>query len=80
MQTIITSTALAIVLFYCFYFAFKTGLKLGMDIAKGKEVEPVKTPIKVIQEIKEIKELEKKEREFQDGMKSILEYDPDAVE
>ncbi len=51
-----------------------------MNVSKGKEIEPLKSPIKAIQEIKENKELEKKEREFQEGVKAIMEYDPDAVE
>jgi hypothetical protein len=80
MQTIITSTIIAIVLFLCLYFGFREGLRLGMNVSKGKEIEPLKSPIKAIQEIKENMELEKKEREFQEGVKAIMEYDPDAVE
>lgn len=79
MQIAITSTALAIVLFLCLYFAFREGLRLGMDTAKGKEPEPVKTPVKAFQEYKVNKEMEKKEKEFEDGIKAIFEYDPDSV-
>jgi preprotein translocase subunit SecF len=79
MQIIITSTALAIVLFLCLYFAFREGLRLGMNVAKGKEIEPPKSPIKAVQEHKINKELEKKEKEFEEGIKAIFEYDPDSV-
>jgi hypothetical protein len=80
MQIAIIGTIIGIVLFLCLYFGFKTGLRLGMNASKGKEIEPLKSPIKAIQDIKENKELEKKDKEFQDGMKAILEYDPDNVE
>lgn len=80
MEIAITSTIIAIVLFLCLYFGFREGLRLGMNVSKGKEIEPLKSPIKAIQEIKENRELEKKEREFQEGVKAIMEYDPDAVE
>ena len=79
MQIIITSTALAIVLFLCLYFGFREGLRLGMNVAKGKEIEPPKSPIKAVQEHKINKELEKKEKEFEEGIKAIFEYDPDSV-
>lgn len=79
MQIIITSTALAIVLFLCLYFAFREGLRLGMNVSKGKEIEPPKSPIKAVQEHKINKELEKKEKEFEEGIKAIFEYDPDSV-
>jgi hypothetical protein len=79
MQIAILSTIIGIVLFLCLYFGFREGLRLGMNVSKGKEIEPLKSPIKAIQEIKESKELEKKEKEFDEGMKAILEYDPDSV-
>lgn len=45
MQTAITSTGLAIVLFLCLYLGFRTGLRLGMQTAKGQpppKIDPVK--------------------------------------
>ena len=79
MQTIITSTALAIVLFLCFLYAFKTGLRLAKIISEGKDIPKVKTPLEAIKEHKIDKELEKKEKEFEKGIKAIFEYDPDSV-
>lgn len=77
MQTIIISTALAIVLFLCLYFAFREGLRLGMNVSKGKDIEPVKTPIKAIQEYKTNKEVEKANKEFQDELNAIMSYTGD---
>jgi hypothetical protein len=48
MQTAIISTALAIVLFLCLYFAFREGLRLGMNVSKGNDIKPFKTPIRAI--------------------------------
>lgn len=45
MQIALISTALAIVFFLCFYLAFRTGLRLGMQTAKGNipaKLDPVK--------------------------------------
>jgi hypothetical protein len=80
MQIAIISTALAIVLFLCLYFAFREGLRLGMNVSKGKDIEPLKTPIKAIQEHKTNKEVEKANKEFQDELNSILSYTGDEPE
>jgi hypothetical protein len=48
MQTAIVSAALAIVLFLCLYFAFRDGLRLGMNVSKGNDIKPFKTPIRAI--------------------------------
>ena len=80
MQTIITSTALAIVLFLCLYFGFREGLRLGMNVSKGKPIEPVKSPIKAIQEHIENKETKKAEKELQDEIDAIMGYTGDLPE
>ena len=77
MQTIIISTALAIVLFLCLYFGFREGLRLGMNVSKGKDIEPLKTPIKAIQEHKANKKTEKANKEFQDELNAIMSYTGD---
>jgi hypothetical protein len=80
MEIAILSTALGIVLFLCFLYAFKNGLRLSKIVSEGKDIPKTKTPLEAIKEYKTEKELEKKDKEFQDGMKAILEYDPDNVE
>ena len=80
MQIAIVSTILGIVLFLCLYFAFREGLRLGMDVSKGKPIEPLKTPIRAIQENKTSKETEKANKEFQDELNAIMSYTGDEPE
>lgn len=54
MQTVIISTGLAIVLFLCLYLGFRTGLRLGMQTAKGN-VPPKIDPVKAVKEISDAK-------------------------
>jgi hypothetical protein len=77
MQIAITSTALAIVLFLCLYFGFREGLRLGIGVSKGKPIEPLKSPIKAIQEHVENKEVKKAEKELQDEIDAIMGYTGD---
>ena len=64
MQIAIISTVLAIVLFFISFFGFREGLRLGMNVSKGKDIEPLKTPIKAIQEHKVTKKPRKQTRNF----------------
>lgn len=80
MQIAIISTALAIVLFLCLYFGFREGLRLGMNVSKGKPIEPLKSPIKAIQEHIETKEAKKAEKELQDEIDAIMGYTGDLPE
>ena len=80
MKIIIISTALAIVLFLCLYFAFREGLRIGKELAQGKAPEPIKTPVKAIQEHKVSKETEKANKAFQDELSSIMGYTGDEPE
>ena len=77
MQIAIISTALAIVLFLTLYFGFREGLRLGIDVSKGKPIEPLKSPIKAIQEHLESKETKKAEKELQDEIDAIMGYTGD---
>jgi hypothetical protein len=55
MQIAIVSTALAIVLFLCLYLGFRTGLRLGMQTAKGHippKVDPVGAVVQKVAEVK----------------------------
>jgi hypothetical protein len=49
MQIAIVSTALAIVLFLCAYLGFRTGLRLGMQTAKG-QIPPKIAPVKAVKD------------------------------
>ena len=78
-MTLLLGLSIGVVLFLCAFLSFREGLRLGMNVSKGKEIEPPKSPIKAVQEHKINKELEKKEKEFEEGIKAIFEYDPDSV-
>ena len=80
MQIAIISTALAMVLFLTLYFGFREGLRLGMNVSKGKPIEPIKSPIKAIQEHVESKETKKAEKELQDEIDAIMGYTGDLPE
>ena len=80
MQIAIISTALAIVLFLCAFLGFREGLRLGINVSKGKPIEPLKTPIKAMRENKASKETEKANKEFQDELNSIMGYTGDEPE
>lgn len=77
MQIAIISTALAMVLFLTLYFGFREGLRLGTNVSKGKPIEPIKSPIKAIQEHVESKETKKAEKELQDEIDAIMGYTGD---
>lgn len=77
MQIAIVSTIIGIVLFLCLYFGFREGLRLGIDVSKGKPIEPLKSPIKAIQEHVESKEAKKAEKELQDEIDAIMGYTGD---
>jgi hypothetical protein len=77
MQIAITSTALSIVLFLCLYLGFRTGLRLGMNTAKGITPEPVGSPAKVICDFKEAREQDKTDKAYSEGVQSILTYTGD---
>jgi hypothetical protein len=49
MQTILTSVGVGILLFLCLYLGFRTGLRLGMQAAKGN-VPPKLAPLKAVKE------------------------------
>ena len=56
MQIAIISTSLAIVIFLCLYLGFRTGLRLGMQAAKGQippKVDPVGAMVNKVAEVKQ---------------------------
>jgi hypothetical protein len=83
MQIAIISTALAIVLFLCLYLGFRTGLKLGMQAAKGV-VPEIKNPIIAIQdavnEAKDHVEQVEADKLFREGFNNIFSYDGNKKE
>lgn len=76
----IITMALSIVLFLCLYLGFCTGLRLGMNAAKGIIPEPVKTPINVVHEYKEHTTQERENKKIKEGIDAIMNYTGDVPE
>lgn len=81
MQIAIISTALAIVFFLTLYLGFRTGLRLGMNTAKGITPEPVKNPVKAVTDtVRDIKlsaDDAKVNKAFSEGFQALMNYTGD---
>lgn len=80
MQIAIASVALAIVLFLCLYLGFRTGLRLGMQVAKGEapeSIKPVQAVVNTVQDIKTSKTSAEANKAFSDGFTAIMNYNGD---
>jgi methionine salvage enolase-phosphatase E1 len=73
----IIGTILAIVLFLCFLYAFKTGLRLAKLVSENKPIPKLKTPVQAIQDYKTGKEAEKENRELKKEIDTIMNYNGD---
>ena len=51
-----------------------------MNVSKGNDIKPFKTPIRAIQEHKTNKEVEKANKEFQDELNALMSYTGDEPE
>lgn len=71
------SASLAIVFFLCLYLGFRTGLRLGMQSAKGIAPPPIKTPAQAVEDWWKGKEDKKENKEFKDGIDSMWDYNGD---
>lgn len=61
--------------FFMPLLCYRRGLKEGYELAKGKTPEPIKTPVKVVQDVIKGKKEEKETNEFYEGLSNILNYD-----
>ena len=50
MQIALISTGLAIVLFLCLYLGFRTGLRLGMQTARGQIPPKIRNPVEAVKD------------------------------
>lgn len=71
----IIAVALGIVLFLCLYLGFKTGLRLGMQTARGKI--PEVNPVTIIKEAHDKREIEKENKELNSEIEEIMSYTGD---
>ena len=75
MQIAIISAGLAIVLFLCLYLGFRTGLRLGMQTAKGQMPPKIRNPVEAVKEtIAEAKQ-DKATTEILKGHANMMAYD-----
>jgi len=77
MLTALFIVALAIVLFLCLYLGFRTGLRLGMNTAKGITPPPLRNPVQVIQEVRDSAEQSKASKAYTEGLNNIMSYTGD---
>lgn len=77
MLIVIISIALGIVLFLCLYLGFRTGLRLGMNTARGITPPSIKSPVKAVQDIKSNIEQAKADDAFNKGFAALMGYDGD---
>jgi hypothetical protein len=74
MQTALISTGLAIVLFLCLYLGFRTGLRLGMQTAKGQP-PPKLAPVKAVKEAVMPDKPDPATKNLLDGHARMMAYD-----
>lgn len=61
-------------------WAYRRGLKDGLAINQGKSIEPIKTPIQMIEQHKEQKKTQKQEDYLAQGVSNIMSYVGDVQE
>ena len=77
MQIALISTGLSIVLFLCLYLGFRTGLRLGMQTAKG-QTPPKLDPIGAIKSKAEDKQQSVVTNELLKGYANMMSYNGDV--
>lgn len=70
----VLSVVIGLVLFGAFYLAFRIGLRMGAQTARGIPPEALKSPLKAIKDIKTRNEQEKKVKTIEEGIESIFSY------
>jgi uncharacterized protein YoxC len=70
--------ALAIVLFLCFIFGFRYGVKLGQQASKGT-LPPVKGPVKAIKQSQEANEIGKANKQLLKDINALIGYTGDEI-
>jgi hypothetical protein len=75
MQTAIISAGLAIVLFLCLYLGFRTGLRLGMQTAKGQIPPKIASPVQAVKQAVEEKQRAAVVNGLVQGWQNMQDYD-----
>jgi len=74
MTTALIATGEAILLFLCLYLGFRTGLRLGMQTAKG-QLPPKLTPVKAVKEAIAPPKTDPATAEMLKGHANMMAYD-----
>jgi len=75
MEYAIFGIVFGLCLFLLPVWAYRRGIQDGINLSRGKPVEPFKGPVKAVQEYREAKETEKKNDELLEGLKNIFAYE-----
>jgi hypothetical protein len=75
MQIAIISAGLAIVLFLIAYLGFRTGLRLGMQAAKGQIPPKIASPVQAVKQMKEDKQQAAVVDGLVRGWRNMQDYD-----
>lgn len=80
MEYMIAGTAFGLCLFILPLWAYRKGLKDGLSLGQGKTtIEPIKTPVAVVQKAVDDRKQEKQSKEQEDamtkGLMNLMAYD-----
>jgi hypothetical protein len=73
---IIITILTAILLSAIILASYRRGISDGVRLSEGKAIEPIRSPVAVVQEYKEQKEVKAAQDEYNIGLSNILAYDP----
>ncbi len=63
----------------CFFiiplWAYRKGLKDGLNVTQGRAIEPIKTPLKLIEQHKEAKVTKAENDRIAQGLANLFAYD-----
>jgi hypothetical protein len=74
MITNILITIICIAAFVTSFWAYRRGLKDGLALNNNKPIEPIKTPVAVIQEVKTAKVTKEQEVRTAQYLENLLNY------
>lgn len=69
------SIGVGILLFLCLYLGFRTGLRLGMQVAKGQIPPKISNPVQAVKQMKEDKQQAAVVDGMVQGWKNMQGYD-----
>jgi hypothetical protein len=75
MLELITCAAISVAFFMLILWAYRRGLKDGLALKDNKPIEPIKTPVQVIQEHKEVQETKQENDKVAQGLLNLLNFD-----